>query len=127
MATADTQKHNVIIALGTNTEREDNMQRAIIALNKIVKDMRLSRQLLTPPIGMGGNNFLNRLVAGSCSLCPDELKAATKRIEKECGRNEGERQAGIVRMDIDILKYDEHLEHVDDWDREYIKELIKEL
>jgi 2-amino-4-hydroxy-6-hydroxymethyldihydropteridine diphosphokinase len=34
---------------------------------------------------------------------------------------------GIVAIDLDLLQYSEVRYHLKDWDREYIKDLIKEL
>lgn len=124
---ADRKKHNVIIALGTNTEQELNMREAVRRLGDVIGDMKTSRDLWTEPIGIVSDKFLNKVIRGTYTLGTDELHETARRIETECGRTDSDTKAGIVRMDIDILKYDEKVEHTDDWNREYIKKLIKEL
>lgn len=127
METGKSTEHKVIIALGTNFDHEKNMEHATWCLSKIMSGMKYSRRLWTEPVGLMSGKFLNQLVVGTCSFTEEELHNETKRIERECGRCEEEKNAGIVRIDIDILKYDEKTEHTEDWNREYIKLLIKEL
>ena len=50
-----------------------------------------------------------------------------KNIEIECGRTDASKSEGIIPMDIDVLKYGDNTEHVEDWQRDYIKILIKEI
>lgn len=119
--------HTVIMAIGCNTAHEANMELATGLLGRIVTDMRCSRTLWTEPVGMKSDRFLNRVVAGRCALEHDELQRETKRIERECGRKDTDKKHGIVRMDIDVLRYDDRTEHPDDWKRKYVKLLIKEI
>lgn len=119
--------HSVIIALGTNTGHEANLDKAIKLLGRIVGGMKASRRLWTAPIGIESDRFMNQVVTGTCSMSLDELTAVTKRIEAACGRTAESTARGIVTADIDILQYDGIKSHRDDWDREYIKTLIKEL
>lgn len=127
MTATDKHNHIVIIALGTNTDHNRNMDKVMGFLCSIMGNVRCSRRMWTEPIGMTSGMFLNMLVSGSCILSLQELKMKIKSMERECGRTTEEQRNGIVRMDIDILKYDNETEHTDDWNREYIKELIKEL
>lgn len=123
----DRAVHRIILAIGTNAGQEANMKRATGLLERTVTDMRCSRALWTKPIGIDSDSFLNRIVAGTSVLKRDELQEEIRRIERECGRNAVEKERGIVRMDIDVLKYDDRTEHPDDWEREYVKLLIKEI
>lgn len=127
MTAIDKHNHAVVIALGTNIDHNRNMDKAMSLISRAVRDVRCSHRIWTEPIGMTSDKFLNMLIAGFCELSLQELKMGIKSIERECGRTTEEQRNGIVRMDIDILKYDNKTEHADDWDREYIKELIKEL
>jgi 2-amino-4-hydroxy-6-hydroxymethyldihydropteridine diphosphokinase len=38
-----------------------------------------------------------------------------------------DRQEGIVRLDLDILAYDDERHHLSDWERHYIKILLPQL
>jgi len=127
MAVIKERDHRVIIALGTNIDHDVNMDKAMWLLCDVIGNVRYSRRMWTEPIGMASGMFLNMMVSGLCKLSLQELKLKTKLIEVKCGRTAEEQKNGTVRMDIDILKYDERMEHVDDWNRKYIKELIKDL
>lgn len=119
--------HNVIIALGTNTAQETSMRKAVRLLGDVIGNMKSTRDMWTEPVGIVSDKFLNRAICGTCTLGRDELHETIRRIEKECGRTEGDVSSGTVRMDIDILRYDGRKEHENDWNREYIKTLIEEL
>lgn len=121
------EMHNIIIALGTNTEHEHNINNALCLLNDVVFDITCSRRLWTAPIGMVSDRFLNMLVSGRCYLTLPDLYDTIKSIEAKCGRLDADKKRGIVKIDIDILQYDKQREHAGDWQREYIKTLIKEL
>ncbi len=121
------EMHEVIIALGTNTDHKPNMDKAVCMLGDIITGMRQSRRLWTTPIDMACDMFMNMIVSGSCALELEDLYSAIKNIEKKCGRNHDDKKKHIVKIDIDILKYDKRKEHPADWEREYIKTLIKEI
>ena len=127
MTSTDKPNHTVIIALGTNIDHNWNMTKAMNLIRRIIGNAKCSRRMWTEPIGIASGMFLNMLVSGSCRLSRQELKMEIKSMERECGRTAEEQHNGIVRIDIDILKYDNETEHADDWNREYIKELINEL
>lgn len=120
----------VIIALGTNKCHKENMTLATRMLGNIISDIKYSSEMWTAPIGMKlstTNKFLNMIISGLCTLTHDDLHKALKHIEKECGRTNAEKKEGIIRMDIDILKYGDTKEHISDWQRNYIKTLIKDI
>lgn len=126
------QAAKVIIALGTNISHSTNMSLALQRLGGMIADMKCSRKIWTAPIGArtetaAKRKFLNMLVSGQCALTLDRLHEAVKRIERECGRTDAEKAEGIIRMDIDVLKYGDTIEHAEDWQRDYIKTLIKEI
>ena len=70
--------------------------------------------------------YLNQLVYATTSLSVDELQSALKNIELCLGRTTEDRQKGIVRIDLDLLQYGDQRYHLRDWDRPYIKALLRE-
>ena len=68
--------------------------------------------------------YLNQLVYATTSLNVDELQSALKDIELRLGRTAEDRQKGIVRIDLDLLLYNDQRYHLRDWDRPYIKALL---
>ena len=47
-----------------------------------------------------------------------------KEMEKEMGRTPEEREQGIVRIDLDLLLFDQQRYHERDWERDYIRRLL---
>lgn len=124
---AQETKHNVIIALGTNTDREQNICYAIRQIEQMVTDITCSNKLWTKPIGLTSDKFINMLITGNCSMDLATLTQATKQIEHNCGRTTDDIKSGIVRLDIDILEYDNTKLHSDDWKRDYMQVLLKDI
>ena len=50
-----------------------------------------------------------------------------KDIEAQMGSVSEERKKGIVKIDIDLLQFDGTKRKADDWSRDYIQLLLKEL
>ena len=120
-------RHKVIIALGSNIEQESNINQAIRLLKQKLNDVVCTDVVWTEPIGVDSDMFLNCLLKGYTTLEMQVLAEAVKETEYLCGRTEKESIDGIIRIDIDVLQYDNLRFHSNDWQRNYIKELIKDL
>lgn len=123
----DEVRSKVIIAIGTNYNREANIKRAKERLTELFEGrVAFSEALETDPIGMGGEKFINLLstIYTSLSLC--ELELLLKETERYCGDTETKRRQNIVEMDIDILEYNGMKRHEQDHERPYIKRLLSE-
>lgn len=128
------QSHRAIIAIGSNVaSAEANFDLALGAL--AAKDIKLAqstRRLWTEPIASkgvsaGANKFLNGLIAINISYDQPTLTNILKDVELRLGASKDDKQKGIVAIDLDILSYDGERYHLEDWNRNYIKTLIKEL
>lgn len=119
--------HQVIIALGSNTDPIKNLASANKQIGSILSFVNTSKALWTKPIGIKSDEFLNQLVTGETSLSQAELEELLKKIERVLGRTTQESRQGIIRIDIDLLKFDDKKCHVDDWSREYIKALMNNI
>ncbi len=117
------------LALGTNFEQEDHMDRAVEALEEFFQgDIIFSPSMWTEPVGLPGSDmFLNRLARADTSLDLVPLVRGLKRIEAACGRTPGRKACGRIDMDIDVLAYGPRRYHDDDWSRPYVARLLKEL
>lgn len=101
----------VYIALGSNLgNRENNIKKAIIALDKIIgKLIKCSSFYETSPVGFCSNNyFINAAAIFETFLLPLELLEETEYVERILGRSEKSRnkQYSDRCIDIDILFYD---------------------
>jgi 2-amino-4-hydroxy-6-hydroxymethyldihydropteridine diphosphokinase len=122
-----TENKKFILALGTNINHEMNMFLAEHLLKKMLPSIVFTESKWTEPIGFTSDNkFLNELGFGYTSHGTAQMERAIKHIERECGSIKAERSKGIVTMDIDILLIGETKFHNKDWNRNYIKELLKD-
>lgn len=71
--------------------------------------------------------YLNCLATAYTTHALKSLERALKNLERRCGDSKHERKKGVVNMDLDILLYGDEKKHVGDWERSYVKELMREL
>lgn len=121
-------KHCVILALGTNSGKE-NIQKAQKVLRGAFQNLEFTSIVPTQPIGniFQHTMFYNTLANGTTSKNVAEVVHMLKLIEKECGDSRELRRNGTVILDVDLLKFDEQIFHESDWDRAYIKELMSKI
>lgn len=121
------QTHYILLALGSNVAAELHIEQAKARLSAVFPQLRFSRSLITPAIGIVSPPFINCLAEGYCSVPLEEVIVALKNIEAQMGSVSEERKKGIVKIDIDLLQFDDMKCKTDDWGRDYIQLLIKEL
>mgnify|MGYP002343936977 CR=1 FL=1 len=110
--------HRVIIALGSNVSR-DYLAKCMHLLREYVDVDRQSDIITTEAIGIKSPPFANQMLRCTTDLTLDELTRLTNDTENALGRKRG---TGIVSIDIDILRYDDTLLHLSDWEHEYVKQ-----
>lgn len=121
-----TEKKELILSLGSNNDQEACMLKARTELlNTFGPGTMFSEQIWTYPIGIDSDLFLNCLAFIRTSHKLEQLNKTLKQIEQICGSNKNARADNIVKMDIDILKYDGRKLHENDWTRDYIKKLME--
>lgn len=98
----------VLLALGTNLgRRQVNLQQAVNSLGTVAAIEAVSAVYETAPWGVEDQPyFLNNCVAAQTLLSPQRLLEACKTIERDIGREPGERW-GPRLIDIDILYYED--------------------
>lgn len=117
----------VILALGTNVNQERNMKQVRRLLVDTWPDMKFTTTKRTQAIGMASDLFYNCLAYTKVEESLEDLTEKAKRMERLCGDTEAERSRNRVHMDIDILLYGDDRLHTDDWQRDYVRELMKEI
>ena len=121
------QTHYILLALGSNVAAELHIEQAKARLSAVFPQLRFSRSLITPAIGIVSPPFMNCLAEGYCSVPLEEVIVALKDIEAQMGSVSEERKKGIVKIDIDLLQFDDMKRKADDWSRDYIQLLLNEL
>ena len=100
------------IALGSNLGARDKYLASARALLKELPGSRLLAESVveeTPPIGPAGQgNYLNQMVALETSLTPEALLDHLLRIERQLGRERGEKWTART-IDLDIVQYGNHV------------------
>ena len=121
------QTHYILLALGSNVAAELHIEQAKARLSAVFPQLRFSRSLITPAIRIVSPPFINCLAEGYCSVPLEEVLVALKDIEAQMGSVPEERKKGIVKIDIDLLQFDNTKRKADDWGRDYIQLLLNEL
>lgn len=117
----------VILALGTNVNQERNMKQVRRLLVDTWPDMKFTTPKWTQPIGMASDLFYNCLAYTKVEESLEELTEKVKNMERICGNTRAERSLNRIQMDIDILLYGDNKLHIDDWQRDYVQELMNEI
>lgn len=120
-------KQKLLIALGTNVNQKQNIQKAMDLLRKTWHDILFTNLKWTKPIGMDTDLFYNCLAYTKVDEDLSQVQQILKNIEKACGNTEIDRAHQKIQMDIDILMFGTHKFHEQDWQRSYIQELIQEI
>lgn len=121
------QTHYILLALGSNVAAELHIEQAKARLSAVFPQLRFSRSLITPAIGIVSPPFINCLAEGYCSVPLEGVLVTLKDIEAQMGSVPEERKKGIVKIDIDLLQFDNTKRKADDWSRDYIQLLLNEL
>ena len=120
------KEHHIIISLASNINHEANLEAARTQLTQLLSEVHFTSAIYTKPIhSLRQEPYLNQLCKGTTALGMNLLNEVLKEIEKRLGRTHNE--DGIVTVDLDLLEYDGERFHHRDWERNYVKDLIKEL
>jgi 2-amino-4-hydroxy-6-hydroxymethyldihydropteridine diphosphokinase len=114
--------------MGSNVSQVYNMQMAVTMMMSLLgKSVIFSRRVWTTPIGFDSDKFLNCIAVAYTDQGMPQLVRAFKDIEHRLGSMKSEHSAGVVKIDIDVLQYGDQRFHASDWNRDYIKALMKEM
>lgn len=126
--------HSCIISLASNCCQEENLAEAQRRLSEILFSASYTEAIWTEPfkssnlsplLSLHSPLYINQLVYAQTSLTDEELQARLKQMECEMGRTADDRAKGIVRIDLDLLQYDEERYHLRDWERPYVQQLLR--
>ena len=119
-------QHSCLLCLGSNSNRHFHMEEARKALMKLIPNIRFSEEMTTEAIG---NKFLspfsNQVAKLETSLTIEEIRSLLKKIEKDNGRLPEDKEQGIVKLDIDLLKFDDLILKPNDMEKDYVLEGMK--
>ena len=100
----------VVLSLGSNIDREKNIQFAIARIGEAFGDLDISPIYESTSVGFDGPAFLNLVIGLRSELPVLEIRDQLRDIEGEAGRIRGRKSFDNRVLDIDILLYgDENL------------------
>jgi len=128
MQTECMEVYDVIISLASNNQQEQNLHKAQAILAQILSEPYFSDAIWTKPFGIDDASvplYLNQLVFAKTQLTAEQINVRLKEIESQLGRTQEQKKKGIVSIDLDLLQHNNTKFHLSDWERPYIKQLIK--
>ena len=81
----------------------------------------------TEPIGIESDKFLNCLAYVNTSHTINQIRRTLRQVEIKCKDTKTLRKKNTVNLDIDILLHGKTVFHEEDWHRDYIIKLLKEI
>ncbi|MBR5541878.1 MAG: 2-amino-4-hydroxy-6-hydroxymethyldihydropteridine diphosphokinase [Bacteroides sp.] len=118
--------HTCLLCLGSNLDAAIRLSAARSALLSLFPDIRFSPEMVTEAIGSGFlSPFHNQVAHFTTLLNAESIRAILKDIEQAQGRLPEDKANGIVKLDIDLLMYDDCVLKPKDMEREFVIEGIK--
>lgn len=113
--------NRIILALGSNRDKAQNMERAAIQLCAHFISVRLGELICTEPVECpDAAPFLNQVVVAYTPEGPTETIAYLKQLEHMLGRKPEDKQKGSIPIDIDLLQWNDSILKPEDMKRAYI-------
>ena len=121
-------QHSCLLCLGSNSNRHFHMEEARKALMKLFPNIRFSKEMTTEAIGDKFlSPFSNQVARLETSLTIEEIRNLLKKIEKDNRRLPEDKEQGIVKLDIDLLTFDDLILKPNDMEKDYVLEGISSL
>ena len=117
-----------ILCMGSNFERDIHLNAARKALKEQFSGISFGKEIETEAIGeIYLSPFSNQIAKFETTLAPDEIRSIFKDIEHQNGRLPEEKALGIVKLDIDLLSFNNLVLKPEDLHREYIQKELSNL
>lgn len=97
----------VAVSLGTNINREENLNAGLLALAKEFGELTLSSLYECAPVGFDGDDFYNMVIAFNTSKSLITVAELVRAIEFDNGREKNAKKFSARTLDLDILVFDE--------------------
>lgn len=120
--------NKVIISLGSNQEKEKNIEMANQLLDSHFDSIHFSEAVYTQPFHMENPAlFLNQVAIAFTSENPDQIVDAFKQMERQLGRKPEDKSKGNIPIDIDLLQWNDEILKPSDFHRPYIQSALASL
>lgn len=115
-------EHHCLLCMGSNTNRFTQLSDARKVLSEAFPEIHFGELMETQAIGSGFHSpFSNQLARFTTTLSSESVHNLFKELERHSGRLPGDKAQGIVKLDIDLLTFDNKVLKPEDMKREYIR------
>lgn len=120
--------NKLIISLGSNSrDRELQMECAVQHLTQILSKTVMSDIYESPAHNGVDAPYLNAVMLASTTKSIEEINAAFKQWEIECGRTAVSKQQGIIPIDLDVVVWNGEVIRATDYSRDYVSKGVAQL
>lgn len=120
--------NKALLSIGTNEDKEINLDLCHQLLDNFFEQISYSDTSITTPYGNSyKNDFLNQLAIIYTDRKKEEVYKYLKSIEKQIGRSPLDKEKGIVKIDIDLVIWNDEILKPADISRSYITDLLSSL
>lgn len=117
--------NKALLSIGTNTDREENLSLSHELLNSKFSEISYSKTSVTSPYGDNyKNDFLNQLAVIYTNMTKESVIELLKGIERKLGREASDKKNGIVKIDIDLVIWNDDILKPNEINRRYIADLL---
>ena len=104
---------SVVISVGTNIARENNLKAALAVLRHTYGALRMSPVYSNPAIGFTGPEFYNLVVSFEATQTVKEVTNFLHSVEASQGRIRQGDRLGSRELDLDLLLYGDQVLHAE--------------
>ena len=97
----------VYLSIGTNIERQKNLNNGLSALEKVFGKLTLSSLFESEAVGFNGSPFFNMVIGFNTEQEIAQLSETLRDIEFQHGRELNAKKFSPRTLDLDILLYDD--------------------
>ncbi|WP_158602640.1 2-amino-4-hydroxy-6-hydroxymethyldihydropteridine diphosphokinase [Proteiniphilum sp. X52] len=118
----------ILLSIGSNTFAKTNIDKAKRMLLFLFPDIVFSEPILTEPEDdKYAYLFRNVLAKANTEMSPEEVIDKIKQTERAVGRTPRDKYLGRMIIDIDLIQYDGRILRPQDYERDYVQQLLPTL
>ena len=115
----------IILSIGSNTFAKTNIDKAKRMLTRLFPEIIFTQPILSEPEEEKYSYlFRNILAKAETELTPEEVIDKIKQTERAVGRSPKDKYQGKVVIDIDLIQYDDNILRPEDFERNYVQQLL---
>lgn len=117
--------NTLLISMGSNDNSETNMELCRILLSKLFEPITYSETSTTEPFGDHyQSHFLNQLALAQTHKNKEDVEKELKLLEIKLGRTVEDKSKGLIKIDVDLIKWNDTILKDEDWKRNYVADLL---